>query len=467
MPRTRSLSVVIALAALAAVTILLVARRAPSEDVGAADLNASPQADVADADVSLASPDDAGSGRSEETGRASAAAAESDSSTSLAVVVRRKGSGAPVPGARVSVFDDEMEWFETDDEGRLTVDVMACSVSVAAEPPAVRGNPLLALAYDPETGEPSSETTVEIEEGTTRPVELLLHEGATITGHVVDAEGAPVPDFDFVRMHGVGNQWSRPSPMRTDANGRFRTGPLEGNWYLLSPHPEGDEVFPFERFELALGEARNVEIRLQPGGPTRVRVEVVQEGTGEPFPYPVQATIVRADGIADVAADRTESWKRRWSTGVPPIEFERDLRVATYRVTVQRAHRFGRDGALLVRSWEKVAYLEYTDGLVDPVVRVEVPRLGAIAEVRGRLTRAVPGERAFLFAKYRGKDGQEHSAALYPAPEDGAFHLEVDVDVVEGAKLVFEQRNEQGRTVLAEHVLQEGPQDVTLTPIDD
>ncbi|MEM9802526.1 MAG: carboxypeptidase-like regulatory domain-containing protein [Planctomycetota bacterium] len=465
MARTRTLGVLALLAAAAAIALL--ARTAPPKEADAVAVGSAPDATAGTVDASLSPPGAPCTARAREDGHEVQTSTEGESRTALSIVVRRKSSGAPIPRAPVWVFGDELRNFAADEEGRVVVDVAPGSVSVGAGPPA--GSSLLAHPYDPETGEPSAETDVEVESGTTCEVELFLHEGATITGHVRAADGSPVPDFEFVWMHGVRQQWSRPTSARTDENGRFVVRPLEASWYLLSPRPDGDDVFPFERFELAEGATRDVTLRLAPGRLATVRVEVVQEESGEPYPYMAWATIVRADGIADVAVDRTESWERRGWTSVPPIEFKRELRVATYRVTAERdrSWHYQNDATLVARDWNRSAFVEVTEDLEDPVVRFEVPRLGPIAEVHGRLTRPIPGERATLFAKYQDLDGLHQIVPLYPDAVDGAFRLDVDLDVVKAARFVFEQRNENGRRVLAERELQEGAQEITLTPIDE
>lgn len=259
------------------------------------------------------------------------------------IVVKLRGAGSPIPYAGVWIFDDEMRTMLADGEGRATFHVNPGSVLIGADAPegnAARG--LLVLAYDHETGEPSAETSVEVAAGERVGVELTLHQGAIITGHVLRPDGEPAAAFTFARMHAVGDGWSSPAPIKTDTNGRFVMSALRENWYLLGPDPKGDDVFDYEKIHVLLGERKDLTIALKPGRLAQVTVDVVQEQSGEPYPFPLSARFVRADGLADVSLDseRPRAWLNE--IGSSPFKFEASLRPALYRVRIEgHRHVFG------------------------------------------------------------------------------------------------------------------------------
>ncbi|MEM9798801.1 MAG: carboxypeptidase-like regulatory domain-containing protein [Planctomycetota bacterium] len=387
----------------------------------------------------------------------------------VVIQVRERETKAPVPHARAWAFADENVEKECDENGVAVFDVEPGSVSVSAQPPWRFGfSPLMALAYDPETGEPSAERTVDAAAGESLDVTLELTLGGSIRGRVLDAAGNPLPDFSFVVFEAARSRWGDSKACKTDENGAFHLMQLPENWYLISPDPKGHDVFPFEKLHVALGESKHVELRLAPGRLARATIECVQAESGEPYPFRIAARFGRADGVAETAKD----WRGPgiWDfAGRPPAAFDAEVRPTRYQVVVEASSGpvLPSGPHFITRSWRQTAYADVDGELEDPVFRITTPKVGPTARVHGLLTRELAPSAPPISVVFDDAAGERQRMRVWFDPEagDGRFELLVDLSHVPSGRLRFVQGRGSDRRELRTIVVSEGDQSVEITPL--
>ncbi len=147
----------------------------------------------------------------------------------------------PIPGAHVSLNQNDRSVY-TDDKGQFAFSgVPAGSMSVSVEKPGF----LCFLRRSPQ--KPKCREYVEVPSGNI-PVTLTMVPQASVTGRIVDQTGKPIAKLDLCLMvRGIQNgmyTWTNASEthQQTDADGAFRIADLESGTYLLhtsiKPDPE-------------------------------------------------------------------------------------------------------------------------------------------------------------------------------------------------------------------------------------
>lgn len=370
------------------------------------------------------------------------------------LTLRAMHRGAPVAGARLWLTAQGLEDGTTDERGEVGFDVPAGRASFGFEDVggAHSDGQFVVLG-----GPPAASGHVTVQDGVDQVIVLALESAASVGGVVLDVDGVPLPDFQFRFVRAEGDAWGRPRSVLTDSAGRFMLERVPPGWTLLGPDPARRDVFPFERFELARGEHRDVELRLLPRRRVLVELDVVGEVQRVPWPLPIAVRIERVESLAGLVGTlmppyelapphrRTEelspgahvvrAWSRPWSTGTFSIAPE----------------------------WERcIEFTVATD--VDALrVAVPVPELGPLAVVHCSLT--APEGTTRLSVGWTDRGGQPNELGL-PFDKDLRCKIVIDLDEVPDRTVMIHARAGSVRRTLASMALQPGESSVTLTPGD-
>ncbi|WP_309894535.1 carboxypeptidase regulatory-like domain-containing protein [Archangium sp.] len=232
-------------------------------------------------------------------------------------------------------------------------------------------------------------------------VELRLGEGVTLEG-LVFGEEAPLPEARVTVIH-VGH--TRFFDARTDADGRFRIGPLPASRYLLAISAEGwmpglftSEMLDEPESRLELFRPRRITGRVLSGGVPAPGVEVLLE----PLSLGREARRVRTDA------------EGRFLFESLPMDY--------YRLTVEEAGRFALAHLTDDMPWSDVVLELGKAFLVEGTVRDEAGRPVSGAYVRSHL---LGGMVAFWFQNARtGPDGRYRLGPMVPGPH--TFNIEAE-----------------------------------------
>ncbi|MEM9381499.1 MAG: carboxypeptidase-like regulatory domain-containing protein [Planctomycetota bacterium] len=375
------------------------------------------------------------------------------------VVVRSRGTGTPVAHASAWVVDDSFRRLQCDESGRAVFDVLPGTTLVGGEPP--EGSSLLELAYDPETDELASEANVTLAAGERGAVSVELFPSATIRGIVTGPDGEPAERFAFLIVPPEGRRWGEPRPVWTDAAGRFSVEGLERGTYLVGPNPNRGSVFPVARPALEWGSTADLELELAASHDVTVRVVVRQEGSEEPWPLPVSVDLQRADGLGDLGRRRPRELGAR-ARGRSPVEETWRLRPGPYRVSAFFRGKPRGGLCWICEDWTEERVVEVDEDTDTIEVEVTSPRMDRLAHVHGFLSRPFERWDSELYVRYADVSGPEYR--LFPSRTDRSFHVWVDLDRAASERLEILQRTAGRETTLGVVAMQDGTQEVTVTP---
>lgn len=418
----------------------------------------------------LATPDTEAAARSASTGATEVDVAP-DSSTGVTFVVTFQG--APVRGSQLWVISAGLEYGETNDEGRATLDVTAGEVRFGVDRAGHDSCDgwFRIVAIDgaaPPAGarEAQDSASLEVAFGARRTIALELATGASIFGRIVDADGAPRPGLRFYRLGAHGDEWVDPMLVVSDEAGYFTCRPLAPGWYLLGPDPGGPHIFPYERLELARGERRDVELRLLAPAPVRIHVDIIGDERGAPWPLPLQYRLERADGLGGLVRARLTGVN---ASGAAPLDLARDLQPGPWRLHLQSARWWGQKSVMIAPTWKAELAFEVTETTRSVQLEARVADTGSIARLACTFTplpNAPAVQGAVLLSqrcvRWTDRHGAEQFTSLPVGIGDTTAELLIDLDEVPSRTLEFVSQRGSLRRSIATVVLREGAQSVSL-----
>jgi hypothetical protein len=290
---------------------------------------------------------------------------------------------------------------------------------------------------------------------------VTLYPAATIRGRVTDADGEPRARFGFVLLPKTGTRWGRFRRIWTDQAGRFSVKLLEKGTYLIGPDPDRSDVFPTQESQLEWGETKEIDIELAAAKVTTLRVEVIQETTGDPWPFPFAIDVVRDDGLGD----RGRSSPRdgfETARGPSPLEYVFQARPGPYRVSASFVPAPRSNKLWIFEEGHVDKVFDVTAEFADVDVQLSVPQLGRIAHVEGYLSRAFADFGSDLRVRFANDDSVEFE--VYPRRSDRRFDIWVDLAAAPSNELEFVELRAGRETKLATLPILEGTQQVSVTP---
>ena len=367
-------------------------------------------------------------------------AKESEEAT-VNILVRSHEYGTPIRNAPVWIFVDEIVEHRTDARGCASFTIRPGKHQIGAEPPPHTN--LVALPYHRDTGEPAAESYVAVMPGETARAELVLYEGASITGRVLHPNGDAVRDFTFLWSSAVENRWVKPKRVSTDDAGSFAIVGLDEGWYLLGTHPDGNDFFPNERISLSIGENRDLDVQLVPKRSVEIVVQPTVGGEAIDDPRPSWLSVDRLDGLGDLGrrVRIANAERQSFELASLPHTWKADLFDGEYRVVAIGAYK----NWLAPRrhEFEVIEVTEATSRIVIEYERVSRPNYATI-----ETHRMGPAEYPFaLVAKALPPTGRYQRSSVQFDRGQSTIQFHVDCDYVQTTAIQFVDRGEVLREV--------------------
>ncbi len=391
---------------------------------------------------------------------------ESSGKATIHVQILERGTGRPARNVEIQTLPSRVESFHTDEEGRVTI---------IADP----GDFALLLETGDTyyfCGEPEDPQNTEwiatwdnIEAGRRYEVTADVIRSATIRGRWVFLSGE-VDHGELVYWSPqVGGQWGVASGVRIRRDGSFSIKGLAPNRYLLGPQPRSAHAFPFEIVTLDWGEVKVVEVREPEKVPLNITVGAVQKGSGESWPMPFVAKLVRDDTMASLMREHAFPLSLS-ALGHGVATISGDVPPGIYRLTVASTGMMhSKNLSWIGTDWSESETVTVIAG--EPVERettVETPACGEVAWVSGQVL--LEGEkRPSLKVTYVNAMGASKSMSLFLADpksrsEDGtmSFRLGVDLDLVPSRMMEIRRHIDRSYAVVQSIALVPGDQAVIV-----